>query len=87
MGVPDVLKQKRHWVGRSTHRPSKDLKCLDTTHYYYHNVILIMLGEFGYLLIVTTAGLGDKPGGRGDLTSTRRGQSWEATHRLAFLEN
>ncbi len=33
---------------------------LDTMHDYYHNVILIMLGEFEYVLITAAAGLGDK---------------------------
>jgi PadR family transcriptional regulator PadR len=32
---------------------------LDTDHYYHHNVIVIMLGEFEYLLITAAARLGD----------------------------
>jgi PadR family transcriptional regulator, regulatory protein PadR len=32
----------------------------DTQHDYYHNVVLIMLGEFEYVLITVAAGLGEK---------------------------
>jgi PadR family transcriptional regulator PadR len=32
---------------------------LDPGSYYYYNVLLIMLGEFEYLLITTAAALGD----------------------------
>jgi len=34
-------------------------KRLDRARDYYHNVIIIMLGEFEYLLITAAAGLGD----------------------------
>jgi PadR family transcriptional regulator PadR len=37
-----------------------DFLGLDATRYYYYNVILIMLGEFEYLLITVAAGLGDE---------------------------
>jgi len=33
---------------------------IDIRRDYYHNVVLIMLGEFEYLLITVAAGLGDK---------------------------
>jgi PadR family transcriptional regulator PadR len=33
---------------------------VDISAYYNHNVVLIMLGEFEYLLITAAAGLGDK---------------------------
>ena len=33
---------------------------LDKTLEYYHNVVLIMLGEFEYALITAAAGLGDQ---------------------------
>jgi PadR family transcriptional regulator PadR len=32
---------------------------IDMGTYYYHNVVLIMLGEFEYLLITAAAGLGE----------------------------
>jgi PadR family transcriptional regulator, regulatory protein PadR len=33
---------------------------VDRPDHYYHNVILIMIGEFEYLLVTAAAGLGDE---------------------------
>jgi len=37
----------------------KGKKALDGVNDYYHNVAIIMLGEFEYMLITAAAGLGD----------------------------
>jgi Transcriptional regulator PadR-like family len=53
----------------------QNTKCLDVIWHYHHNVVLIMLGEFEYLLITAAATLGDDAYGaaiRAEIESTTR---------------
>jgi PadR family transcriptional regulator, regulatory protein PadR len=58
-----------------TNSRGQNTKCLDITPHYNHNVVLIMLGEFEYLLITAAATLGDGAYGaaiREEIESTTR---------------